>query len=83
MDIGERVSHYALEPGATVYSSDGEELGTVEQVLSDEEMDVFDGIVFDGPPGRRFADGEQVAEIGELGVVLTVDAASAEALPER
>jgi hypothetical protein len=83
MDIGEPVSHYALEPGATVYSSDGEELGAVEHVLSEEELDVFDGIVFDGPAGRRFADAEQVAEIGERGVILTVDARGAEALAER
>jgi hypothetical protein len=85
MDIGEPVSHYALEQGARVFSSDGEDLGAVEHVLSDEDLDVFDGIVFDarsGPGGWRFADAEQVGDIGSKGVVLTVDAAGAARLPE-
>jgi hypothetical protein len=85
VDIGEPASHYALQRGARVYSSDGEDIGAVEHVLSDEELDVFDGIVFDGrsgPGGWRFADGEQVAEIGSKGVVLTIDAAGASQLPE-
>jgi hypothetical protein len=34
------------------------------------------------PGGRRFADASQVAEIYERGVVLTLDAAGAERLPE-
>ena len=85
MDIGEPVSHYALEQGARVYASDGEEIGAVEHVLADEELDVFDGIVVDarsGPGGWRFADARQVAEIGTNGVRLTVDAETAGRLPE-
>jgi hypothetical protein len=85
VDIGEPVSYYALEQGATVYSSDGEDIGIVEHVLADEELDVFDGVVVDarsGPGGWRFADGEQVAEIGTKGIVLTLDADAARRLPE-
>ena len=85
MDIGEPVSYYALEHGARVYSSDGEDIGIVEHVLADEELDVFDGIVVDarsGPGGWRFADAEQVAEIGTKAVALTLDAQAARRLPE-
>ena len=85
MDVGEPVSYYALEQGARVYSSDGEDIGIVEHVLADEELDVFDGIVVDarsGPGGWRFADAEQVAQIGTRAVALTLDAEAARRLPE-
>ena len=68
-----------------MYSSDGERLGEVEHVLSDTDADIFDGLVIDRsvlPGGHRFADATQVDEIYERGVVLTVDAAGAEGLPE-
>jgi hypothetical protein len=54
-------------------------------VLADEETDIFDGLVIDRsvlPGGHRFVDAAQVEEIYERGVVLTVDAAGAETLPE-
>jgi hypothetical protein len=84
-DLGAPSSYLALEGGAAVLSSDGRELGRVEHVLGDPDLDVFDGIVLDTsvlPGGRRFADASQVAEIYERGVVLTLDAAGAERLPE-
>ena len=64
-----------------MYSSDGSELGKVEHVLADPDVDLFDGFVLDTsvlPGGHRFADATQVDEIYERGVVLTVDAAAAE-----
>jgi hypothetical protein len=52
-------------------------------VLADEENDIFDGIVISHGLGRHtFADAEQVGEIHERGVVLTLTAAEAETLPE-
>ena len=84
-DLGEPASYLTLGKGARVIASDGEDVGAVEHVLADEDVDVFDGIVFDtqfGPGGWRFADSEQVAEVYERGVVLTVDAEAAKALPE-
>ena len=68
-----------------MYSSDGEKLGEVEHVLADEQTNIFDGIVIDRsvlPGGHRFVDGAQVEEIYERGVVISVDAAGAERLPE-
>lgn len=84
-DLGRPSSYLALEPGAPVYSCDGEKLGSVEHVLAASEEDIFDGIVLDRsvlPGGHRFADAEQVEEIFERGVLLTLDAAAAQSLPE-
>jgi uncharacterized protein YrrD len=82
-DLGAPVSYLTLEQGTAVLSADGEELGDVAHVLADEENDIFDGIVISQGLGRHtFADAEQVAEIHERGVVLTLTAAEAQALPE-
>ena len=84
-DLGNPSSYFVLTEGTPVYSSDGEKLGEVEHVLCDQEIDIFDGLVIDQsvlPGGHRFADATQVDEIYERGVVLSVDAAAAEKLPE-
>jgi hypothetical protein len=84
-DLGSPSSYLALQPGIAVFASDGSRVGEVEYVLADFDDDVFDGIVIDAsalPGGFRFADAAQVAGIYERGVVLAVDAAGAEALPE-
>ena len=84
-DLGPPSSYLALEAGTAVLASDGERLGVVEHVLADPDADIFDGLVLDTsvlPGGHRFADSEQVGEIYERGVVLRVDRAGAEALPE-
>jgi hypothetical protein len=84
-DLGAPASYMVLEEGTGCYSSDGQHLGKVAHVLADADLDLFDGIVLDTsvlPGGHRFVDADQVAEIYERGVVLKVDAAGAEALPE-
>jgi hypothetical protein len=82
-DPGAPVSYLTLEEGTAVLGADGGEVGEVAHVLADEESDIFDGIVISHGLGRHtFADAEQVAEIHERGVVLTLTAAEAEALPE-
>ena len=84
-DLGQPSSYMSLAEGVPVYSSDGKPLGKVEHVLADPEVDVFDGLVIDTsvlPGGHRFVDAPEVGEIYERGVVLKVDAAAAEALPE-
>jgi hypothetical protein len=85
MDLGEPASYLTLDDGTAVLTSDGAEIGRVEHVLADADADVFDGLVIDtsaGPGGHRFADASQVAAIYASGVVLTLDAAAAERLPE-
>jgi hypothetical protein len=84
-DLGEPSSYLALTPGAAVHSNDGQPLGRVEHVLADADADIFDGLVIDTsvlPGGHRFADAEHVERIYERGVILKLDAAGAEALPE-
>ena len=84
-DLGAPISYLALAEGVSVYSSDGKELGKVEHVLAEPEEDIFDGFVIDTsvlPGGHRFVDAPEVGEIYERGVVLGLDAAAAERLPE-
>ena len=84
-DLGDPTSYLTLPEGVPVYAADGTEVGKVEHVLAADDADIFDGLVIDtrlGPGGHRFADAEQVAELHERGVVLSLDAAAAEALPE-
>jgi uncharacterized protein YrrD len=84
-DLGAPSSFLVVQAGVPVYSSDGKKLGEVEHVLAVPEDDIFDGIVLDTsvlPGGHRFVDAPEVADIYERGVVLKIDAAAAEALPE-
>lgn len=85
-DLGAPGSYLTVDAGAPVFSSDGEELGRVEEVVADSATDVFDGLVVaTGTLGRdlRFVEGAAVDEIYEGGVVLKLDAASARDLPPR
>jgi uncharacterized protein YrrD len=85
MDLGAPASYLTLEPGTPVVSSDGSELGKVAHVLADRESDIFDGLVLSTGAlkgGHRFIDGSHVDEVYERGVVLTIDGAAAERLPE-
>ena len=75
-----RVSYQALRKGVTVRASGGQEIGTVEHVLQVPELDVFDGIVLQTTAGLRFADADQVADITDRYVVLTLPAEDAERL---
>jgi uncharacterized protein YrrD len=84
-DLGPPSSYLSLGKGADVYSSDGEMVGKVEHVLAAPDDDIFDGIVLDTsvlPGGHRFVDADQVEEIFERGVLLEIDQAEAERLPE-
>jgi uncharacterized protein YrrD len=85
MDLGAPGSYMTLAAGVPVYSSDGKQLGEVAHVLAEPDKDIFDGIVVDTRAlrgGHRFVDAPQVGTIHERGVVLTLDAAAAERLPE-
>lgn len=85
MGSGEPGSYLTLEAGMRVVSADGEHIGAIEHVLSDEATGIFDGLVIDlrlGPGGLHFVDAREVAEIGADGVVLAISAADAERLPK-
>lgn len=84
-DLGQPSSYLALRKGVPVYSSDGQEIGKVERVLSAPNIDMFDGIVVDtmlGPGGHRFVDAPEVEAIYENGVALKIDAGAAAKLPK-
>ncbi len=84
-DLGEMSSYLAITPGMSVFSSDGTEIGKVEHLLADIEDDIFDGVVLDTsalPGGHRFVDAPEVDRVYDRGIVLKVDAAAAESLPE-
>jgi hypothetical protein len=74
-DLGAPISYLVLEPGADVYDPSGDHVGKVEHVLADPDVDIFEGLVIDtrvGPGGLRFADADQIDELYERGVVLSV-----------
>src|SRR5207247_9820059 len=71
-----------LGQGLPVYGSDGEQVGTVDHVVSAPSEDVVHGIVMSAGGGRRFVAADQVASLHEHGVDLRIDAAAAAALPE-
>lgn len=69
------VSWLVIEAGWTVETSDGEDVGTVREVLGDEEADIFDGLaVSHGVLKRaaRYVPAESVGEITEGRVALTL-----------
>ncbi len=82
-DDGIAISYKVLEAGVPVVSADGVELGAVVEALDNAREQIFDGIVFEGPTGRRFVDAPEVARIAERRVTLTLTAAEAATLPER
>jgi hypothetical protein len=81
-DLGAPGSYMTLGEGMPVYSRDGELLGEVEHVLAEQDKDIFDGVVFGHSGGHRFVDAPEIERIHERGVVLSLDAADAERLPE-
>ena len=81
----EPASHLTLQPDTDVVSADGERVGKVDHVLTDEATAIFDGLIIDvrpGPGGLHFADAPQVAEIHPDRVVLTIPAAEVDQLPK-
>jgi hypothetical protein len=84
VDLGDPVSYLALEAGTPVFASDGTEVGRVGRVIADTDADIFEGLVVDlDDGGQRFAEGDDVVlAMHARGVVLSVDADAARALPD-
>jgi hypothetical protein len=80
-DPGDPIAYTALQPGTPVQTSDGDDFGTVEVVLVDEKVSVFDGIVVQTAEGRRFVDADQVGSIYTTCVRTTLTADQAADLP--
>jgi hypothetical protein len=76
-DLGAVISHRALPDGVPVFDSEGRHVGVVDRALEDPATGIFEGIVVHTRPlpGRHlFADYEQIGEIRERGVRLSVTA---------
>jgi hypothetical protein len=81
-DLGPPIAYLVLATGTPVYDRDGGRVGVVEHVLADERQDIFHGLVIhtEPLPGRHvYAHADQLAELRERGVRLSVDAGD---LPE-
>ena len=75
------IAYTALQPGTPVQTSDGYHFATVQAVLVDEKVSVFDGIVVQTAEGTRFVDADQVGSIYTTYVCTTLTAEQAANLP--
>jgi hypothetical protein len=72
-DLGDLVAYTFIADGTPVYDHQGRRIGVVEHVL--EVGGIFEGVIVHTHPlpGRHlYADADQIAEIHERGVVLSV-----------
>ena len=77
-DLGDPIAWLALAEGVPVYDRGGERIGVVEHVQADEAMDIFEGLIVHMlplPGLHLFADADQIAELHERGVLLSVQRA--------
>jgi hypothetical protein len=75
------IAYTALQPGTPVQTSEGQPFATVQTVLVDEKVSVFDGIVVQTAEGARFVDADQIDSIYTTYVRTTLDAKQAADLP--
>ena len=79
MTSSDPVSWLMIEPGWTVVSREGKELGKVADVVGDSGSDIFNGLsVSHGRlrPKQRYVAAERVGKITEGRIQLDLDAAS-------
>ena len=72
-DLGDSVAYTAIADGTPIYDYQGRRIGVVEHVM--EVEGIFEGVIVHTHPlpGRHlYADADQIAEIHEHGVVLSV-----------
>ena len=75
-DDGYAVHYTALQRGTLVRSSDGQDVGTVAEVLDNYREHIFDGLVIETPSGeRKFVDAPEVERTAERAVTLNITAA--------
>ena len=83
--MADPISWLVLEPGHKTLTTDGEELGTVKEVLGDAVADIFDGLlVTTGALGidEKYVPAELVDTIDSEAVHLTISAAESDRLGE-
>jgi hypothetical protein len=81
-DDGSPIHYSAVARGTPVYSSDGEPVGKVDEVLDNYREHILDGFVIENQEGElRFVDAPEVARTAERAVRLSIDSAAAGELP--
>jgi hypothetical protein len=80
-DEEHQIGYKVLPRGTPVFTSDGQQLGTVAKVLDNLREHIFDGIVVTTSDGKRFVDAPEVDTITNRRVTLTIDGAEAADLP--
>src|SRR3989442_14629964 len=70
------VAWVMIEPGWKVFASDGSEVGKVEEIAGDENIDIFDGLAISSnflERAKKYVPSEQVGDIyvGEVHLKLT------------
>jgi hypothetical protein len=80
--MADPVSWFVIERGWTVLAAEGEEVGTVDEVVGDSGVDIFDGLTFKTGPvsAARYVPAEQVSEIVDGRVTLKLPAEAAKQL---
>lgn len=82
--MADPVSWFLIRPGWKVFAADGSEVGAVDEVAGDDNADIFDGLAIAtsalGKP--RYVPSEQVGQIFEGEVHLTISREQAETLGE-
>jgi len=78
---GHPIAYTALQPGTPVHTSDGHAFATVQAVLVDEKVSVFDGIVVQTAEGTRFVDADHVGMIYTSHVDTSLSSEQAANLP--
>jgi hypothetical protein len=78
----EPISYQGLAVGTNVCTADGTSIGTVEHVLQEPDLDLFDGIAIATQRGLRFVDRDQITTITTRTVTTTLTLSEAEQLPE-
>ena len=75
--MSDPASWFLVEPGMPVHGSDGAEVGTVTEVVGDEDKDIFNGLMVRARllGSSRYVPSEQVGEIvdGRVTLKLTKD----------
>lgn len=74
-DLGGPVAYTGIADGTPVFDRNGKRIGVVEHVMADLKLDIFHGLIIHTTPlpGRHtYADADQVADMYERGVVLSV-----------
>ena len=80
-DAPDPIAYTALQPGTPVETSDGSPFATVQAVLVDEKVSVFDGIVVQTGDGTRFVDADHIGLIYTSHVGTTLSSEQAANLP--